>query len=667
MQKQTLPPVDEWIEREEFATTAEVAVPDKLIDQVIGQERAVEVIRKAAEQRRHVMLIGDPGTGKSMLARSMTELLPHEELEDTIAYPNQEDPHAPRIRVVPAGKGKEIVQAQKAEANRKQERKATLQLLLMLGIGLFAVLFFFQTRDPMILIFGIIAAAMLFMVMRQMSQREAALVPKLLVTHTPNEKPPFVDATGAHAGSLLGDVRHDPFQSGGLETPAHERVEPGAIHKAHKGVLFVDEINLLRMESQQALLTAIQEKKFPIMGQSERSSGAMVKTESVPCDFILVAAGNMDALKGQEGNPFHPGMHPALRSRIRGYGYEIFMNNDMDDTADNRRKVIRFVAQEVKRDGKIPHFERPAVAEIIRDAQRRAGRRGRLTLRLRELGGLVRVAGDIAVEEKSPVVTVAHVLRAKSMARSLEQQVADQYIERRKEYRQFRTTGGAVGMVNGLAVMGGGEVGEPSGIVMPIVAEVTPAANRAEGKIIVTGKLGEIAKEAVQNISAVIKKYTGQNLNDHDIHVQFIGTYEGVEGDSASISIATAVLSALENVEIDQNVAMTGSLSVRGEVLPIGGATPKIEAAAQVGIKKVIVPKANMNDVLIEERYRSMVEIVYVETLDEVLQHVLMQSAQKKSLVDKLAAILPARLKSPVLDGAAAVGSPPAVGSGSGA
>jgi Lon-like ATP-dependent protease len=664
MKQETLPPVDEWIQREEFSTTAEVAVPEKLIDQVIGQERAVEVIRKAAEQRRHVMLIGDPGTGKSMLARSMTELLPHEELEDTIAYPNQEDPHAPRIRVVPAGKGKEIVQAQKAEANRKQERKATLQLLLMLGIGLFAVLFFFQTHDPMILIFGIIAAAMLFMVMRQMSQREAALVPKLLVTHTQNEKPPFIDATGAHAGSLLGDVRHDPFQSGGLETPAHERVEPGAIHKAHKGVLFVDEINLLRMESQQALLTAIQEKKFPIMGQSERSSGAMVKTEQVPCDFILVAAGNMDALKGQEGNPFHPGMHPALRSRIRGYGYEIFMNNDMEDSQDNRKKLIRFVAQEVKRDGKIPHFERQAVAEILRDAQRRAGRRGRLTLRLRELGGLVRVAGDIAVEEKAPVVTTAHVLRAKSMARSLEQQVADQYIERRKEYRQFRVTGGAVGMVNGLAVMGGGEVGEPSGIVMPIVAEVTPASNKAEGKIIVTGKLGEIAKEAVQNISAVIKKYTGQNLNDHDIHVQFIGTYEGVEGDSASISIATAVLSALEGVEIDQNVAMTGSLSVRGEVLPIGGATPKIEAAAQVGIKKVIVPKANQNDVLIEERYRSMVEIVYVETLDEVLEQVLLTSPKKKSLVDKLAAILPARIKSPVLEGAAAVPPPPNISGG---
>lgn len=655
MSQPTLPAVDEWIEREDFQTTAEVAVPDKLIDQVIGQERAVEVIRKAAEQRRHVMLIGDPGTGKSMLARSMTELLPHEELEDTIAYPNQEDPHSPRIRVVPAGKGKEIVQAQKAEANRKQERKATLQLLLMLGIGLFAVLFFFQTRDPMILIFGIIAAAMLFMVMRQMSQREAALVPKLLVAHVAQDKSPFIDATGAHAGSLLGDVRHDPFQSGGLETPAHERVEPGAIHKAHKGVLFVDEINLLRLESQQALLTAIQEKKFAIMGQSERSSGAMVKTESVPCDFILVAAGNMDALKGQEGNPFHQGMHPALRSRIRGYGYEIYMNNDMEDTPENRRRVIRFVAQEVKRDGKIPHFERSAVSEIIRESQRRAGRRGRLTLRLRELGGLVRVAGDVATEEKSPVVTVAHVLRGKSMARSLEQQVADQYIERRKEYRSFRTAGGAVGMVNGLAVMGSGEVGEPSGIVMPIVAEVTPAINKQEGQIFATGKLGEIAKEAIQNISAVLKKYTGKDLSNHDIHIQFVGAYEGVEGDSASIAIACAVLSALEEIEIDQNIAMTGSLSLRGEVLPIGGATPKIEAAAQVGIKKVLIPKANMMDVLIEEKYRSMIEIVYVSTLDEVIEHVMLANPKKQSLIDKLAKIIPAR--NALVDGAAAVGT----------
>src|SRR5437763_16516737 len=124
------------------------------------------------------------------------------------------------------------------------------------------------------------------------------------------------------------------------------------------------------MESQQSLLTAMQEKKFSIVGQSERSSGAMVKTEAVPCDFILVAAGNLDALQG---------MHPALRSRIRGYGYEVYVRDQMDDTVDNRKKLVRFVAQEVLRDGKIPHFDRIGVAEIIHEAQRRSGQKGKLT------------------------------------------------------------------------------------------------------------------------------------------------------------------------------------------------------------------------------------------------------------------------------------------------
>src|SRR5712691_7983183 len=102
----TLAPPQKWIEGEPFTTTADIQVPEKLLDQVIGQDHAVTVVRKASEQKRHVMLIGDPGTGKSMLARAMTEFLPKEELEDVIAYPNQEDPNTPRIRVVAAGKGK---------------------------------------------------------------------------------------------------------------------------------------------------------------------------------------------------------------------------------------------------------------------------------------------------------------------------------------------------------------------------------------------------------------------------------------------------------------------------------------------------------------------------------------------------------------------------------
>ena len=317
------------------------------------------------------------------------------------------------------------------------------------------------------------------------------------------------------------------------------------------------------------------------------------------------------------------------------------MKSTMLDTEDNRLKLVRFVAQEVAKDRKIPHFDRTAVLEILREAQRRAGRRGQLTLRLRELGGLIRVAGDIAQEEGSPLVTAKDVLNAKRIARSLEQQVADRMIERGKEYQTFITEGAIVGMVNGLAVLvGDNSIAEFSGIVLPIAAEVTPAQAKQGGRIIATGRLGEIAKEAVENVAALIKKYTGEDISNHDIHVQFVGSREGTEGDSASISVATAVISALEEVPVNQTVAMTGSLSVRGQVLPVGGVTAKIEAAAELGLHKVVIPRANLKDVLLEDKYQGKIEIVPVDTLSEVLE-VALVGPKKSGLISKLAALIP--------------------------
>lgn len=610
---QLAPPLDDWAESLDIATSADVEIPERMVDQVIGQEEAVAVIRKATEQRRHVLLIGDPGTGKSMLAKSMVEFLPKGLNEDVIAYPNPEDPNEPKIRVVPAGKGKEIVQAQKIEALKRRQQKTTLLLFLVLGIVAISVVFALSTGGFQYIFWGIIAAVIVFVILRQVNNRtEQNQIPKLLVGHDPDDMPEFIDATGAHSGALLGDVKHDPFQSGGLETPAHERVEVGAIHKANLGVLYLDEINMLRIESQHALLTALQEGAFPISGQSERSSGAMVKSQPVPCDFILVAAGNVDAMQG---------MHPALRSRIRGYGYEIYMQRTMPDTVANRMRLIRFIAQEVVNDKKIPHFNRGACIELIRDAQRRSGSQGKLTVRLRELGGLVRAAGDIATEDGSSLVTRKHFAEARHLARSLEQQIVDEMLIHKKEYQSYNTTGAKVGTVNGLWVMGGAAgVSQPAGGVLPIVAEVTPAHIRNEGRIIATGKLGEIAKESVHNVAALIKKHTGEDIANHDIHIQFIGTYDGVDGDSASITIATAVISSLEDVPVDQTLAMTGSVSVRGDVLPIGGVTQKIEAAAKTGLKKVIIPAANLKDVLIDLKYREMIEIIPVKRLEEVLE-----------------------------------------------
>ena len=597
----------------DFKDTSSITVPESLIDQVIGQDEAVEVIKKAASQRRHVMLIGSPGTGKSMLGKAMSELLPVEELQDVLVYANPEDNNTPRIRVVPAGRGKQIVDAQKMEARKKVQTRNMFLMLIVMAL----IVYSYYTGQ---LLFGVIAAALIFLSLRYMLPKEDAMVPKLLVDNNSKKKAPYVDATGAHAGALLGDVRHDPFQSGGLETPSHERVECGSIHKAHRGVLFIDEVNTLRPESQQSLLTALQEGEYPITGQSERSSGALVRTEPVPCNFIMIAAGNLDAVQG---------MHPALRSRIKGYGYEVYMRDSMDDTLDNRNKLIHFVAQEIVRDGKIPHFTRDAVAEVMREAKRRSGRKGHLTLMLRDLGGLIRVAGDIARSNGASLTETDHVIQAKKMARSVEQQLADRYMERRKDYSMFHSSGDEVGRVNGLAVMG------DSGIVLPIMAEITPAQSKEEGKIIATGKLQEIAREAVTNVSVLIKKFLGEDITKKDVHIQFIGTYEGVEGDSVSISIATAVISAMEGVPVKQTVAMTGSLSVRGDVMPVGGVTQKIEAAAQAGIKTVLIPQSNMGDVLIDEAFKNKIEIIPVSNISEVFEYAMM-GGQRNRLIEKL-------------------------------
>jgi ATP-dependent Lon protease len=597
-----------------YKTSGDIKVPDRTIDQIIGQKEAVETVKKAAKQRRNVLLIGEPGVGKSMLAKGMAELLPPEELQDILVYPNMEDNHNPLIGVMPAGEGKNVVTNYKIKAKGQEERKN----MFMIGIITLILVIGFVMQQ---FLAAIIAAGIVFLALQQMKPRSSVMVPKLLINNDKNNMAPFVDATGAHAGALLGDVRHDPYQSGGLGTPAHERVEAGMIHKANKGVLYVDEIGSLKMKTQQELLTAMQEKKYQITGQSETSSGAMVRSQEVPCDFVLVASGNLHVLEG---------MHPALRSRIRGYGYEVYMKDIMKDTPENRDKLVQFVAQEVKKDGRIPHFSREAVAEIIHEAQRRAGKKEALTLKLRDLGGLVRAAGDIAKGEGAENVTVEHVLSAKKLARTLEQQIADRYIVQKKRYRVFKSEGGEVGKVNGLAI-----IGDRSGIIMPIAAEAAPAQSKDEGKIIATGKLGDIAKEAVQNVSALIKKHTGTDISNYDIHIQFLQAYEGVEGDSASVSVATAVVSALENIPVDQSVALTGSLSIRGDVLPVGGVTGKIEAAAEAGIRKVLIPKSNMDDVLIEDRYRSKIEVIPVATLSDVLEHTLMGKG-KKGLMDKM-------------------------------
>ncbi|MDE1860326.1 MAG: ATP-dependent protease LonB [Candidatus Micrarchaeota archaeon] len=634
-----------------FKTTDEIKIPEKIVDQVIGQDRAVDIIKKAAKQHRNVLLIGEPGTGKTLLAQAIAELLPVTNLEDVLVFKNMNDENKPLIKVVKTypslkdlskplgdGEGRQLIQKEKLRnrIDTTKSRNSITPIIMVIIIALVAVTILgFVQGYEILLVAALILGILIFgsMLLFVGSFRRVGILPgmfdtnepKLIVDNTGMSHAPFLDGTGAKAGALFGDVKHDPLQSGGLGTPAHLRVESGYIHRANKGVLFIDEIADIEPKSQQELLTAMQEKKYSITGQSEMSSGAMVRTEPVPCDFLLVAAGNLQDIQK---------MHPALRSRIRGYGYEVYMESSMPDNEANREKIVRFIAQEVKKDGKIPHFDYDACMLIVEEAKRRSGRKNRLTLILRELGGVVRAAGDVAIEKGRKVVTKEDVRAAFTLSKPIEAQFVEQTLDYRKDYKIFRTGGYSIGRVNGLAVVGSSYLS--AGIVLPIVAEVTRASSRTEGKLIPTGKLGKIAKEAVKNISAVIKRHMNRDMTSYDVHVQFIQTYEGVEGDSASISVAVAVISAMEGIPVDQEIAMTGSLSVRGDVLPVGGITNKIMAAIDAGMKYVIIPESNSKDIYIEKETLRKIKVIPVKNIADVLDHSLKGGARTNEIVRKL-------------------------------
>ena len=457
---------------DEVKDTRDIKIPKNALDRVIGQARAVEKVKIAIRQRRHLLLVGPPGIGKSMIAQALALNLPKPKEEIWVVH-NENEPERPLLEVVtrdalpkaeaaPVSKGMIVtprdVPSFVAEqlgfrcpscAGLSSDRDmicphcgsnkfATRSLgesspfndiiteVFDMGMVRPEKEVRVQTHKdgrPAILIYRKIEGGRIQILdhanIENAAPKKTERKKKVLVSLN---RIPFVQATGASETELLGDVRHDPFGSHPeIGTPVYMRILPGAVHEAHEGVLFIDELPHIQ-HLQSFILTAMQDKKFSIVGRNPHSAGASVKVANVPCDFLLVGACNI----GDVERIIQP-----LRSRVLGQGYEILLDTVMPDTDANRMKITQFITQEIEADGRIPPASRSALEGIVKEARRRALEidhvKDALTLRLRDLGGLLRSAGDLAILEESKLIELKHIKRGILEAKPVEHQIKESY------------------------------------------------------------------------------------------------------------------------------------------------------------------------------------------------------------------------------------------------
>ena len=388
------------------------------------------------------------------------------------------------------------------------------------------------------------------------------------------------------ADPLIGSV-HDPIYQGagaygvaGIPQP-----KPGAVTKAHGGILFLDEIGELHSIEMNKLLKVLEDRRVYLESAYYSSEDTNIPPhiheifqKGLPADFRLVGATTRSA----EDIP------PAIRSRCVEVFFRALTPGEVAMIARNAAEKACFNIEE-------------GVGELIAKYAQNG----------RDSVNIVQTAAGIAQMEHRYTISIKDVewvLEFGHYSPRLDKKIVE---------------GELIGCANGLAVFG-----NAAGTVLDIEVSVGRALP-GTGEIKVTGIIEEeeldnrgqklkrtsTAKSSVENVMTVMKRLVDVDLKNYDIHLNFPGGMP-IDGPSAGIAIATAVFSALEELPVKTEIAFTGEISIRGKVKPVGGVATKIEAARLAGIKKVLIPRDNYQEI-----FKDLdIEIIPVEEFNEVLE-----------------------------------------------
>lgn len=394
---------------------------------------------------------------------------------------------------------------------------------------------------------------------------------------------PFVETDGTTlrwdprdlTNPLLGSV-HDPIYQGARRDLADTGVpepKPGLVTDAHGGILFIDEIGEMDTTLQNKLLKVLEDKRAffesAYYDPTDEKVPAYIRKlfeEGAPADFVLIGATTRDASS----------INPALRSRCAEIYFEPL-------TPEHIQTIVNNAVQRLN--AKLAEGAAALISEY--------------TIEGRKAINILADAYSLALERDEQVlITKEDIYKVAQVSR------LSPYVTKKASDK------GQVGHVFGLGVAG------YLGSVIEIEAIAFPAHEKGKGTVRFNETAGSMAKDSVFNAASVVRKLTGQDIHDYDLHINVIGG-GNIDGPSAGTAILTAIISAITDKAIRQDTAITGEISLQGKVRPVGGVFEKAYGARQAGISRLIIPQENAKDI---PAHHLGLEIYPVDTAQEALE-----------------------------------------------